>query len=112
MTTGTNPISDEARVVVITLGKLADEPVADSTQTADVLPETAHPTSKVLLLLVWVCELWERGEIQVWQAKREVEGRRAPDDCDSFWKSTVARVGSGGALDCIGRRRTALEVRG
>ena len=98
-------------MVVVRPGKLADEPVADSTQTADVLPATEHPTSKVLRLLVCVYGLWERGEIQIWHANREVEGRRAPDDGNSFCKSTIARVGSGGALDCIGRCRTALEVR-
>jgi len=64
MTTGTKLISDAARVVVDTAGMLAAEPIAESTQTAEVLPETAQPLSMVLFPVSWASTLGN-GEVQV-----------------------------------------------
>jgi len=57
-------ISDAARVVVDTAGMLAAEPIAESTQTAEVLPETAQPLSMVLFPVSWASTLGN-GEVQV-----------------------------------------------
>ena len=65
--TGTYPISDGTRVVVDT-PMLVLEAVPDSTQTADVLPEIAQPTSMVLLLLAGVSKSWRYRVIQSWCA--------------------------------------------
>ena len=59
--------------VVVDTPMLVSEAVADSTQTAAVLPEIAQPTSMVLLLLVGVSMSWEQGVIQAWHTDRKVQ---------------------------------------